>query len=423
MKLLDRTLRTYLVYSALVMLISIPTFYYVIKHLFSSHVDETLLLRKTTIAQQLEKLTPASVSVDWRDPEGNTWLRPADAKSPQRDSIYDARYTEPGETEPELFRELSARLHERGRVLQLTTRISLVENEDLLEAVVGTLAGLLTVLLGGLLLLNRQIAHRLWQPFYNILGQLRRYEVADDKPLHLLPSDIAEFDELNQALNGLIQRSHQAYLGQKEFTEHAAHEMQTPLAVFQSKLELLSQTQPLTREQAGLVGTLKSVTVRLLRLNKSLLLLTRIDNHQYVATGPVNAATLLDALLHQSIESLQAKGIRLERTGLRDGPILQTNRSLLEILLTNLLTNAIRYTLPDGLIRVDVQPHALRIANTGEPLSIPPDKLFARFQKGEAQTGGVGLGLAIAKKVADASGYTLVYRYADHQHYFILTVT
>ena len=364
--------------------------------------------------------------MNWRDLEGNTWLRPEDEKTPERDSIYDAVYAEDGESgepEPELFRELSARLHNRGQVLHLTTRISLVENEDLFQAVVATLAGLLALLLGGLLLLNRQIARRLWQPFYKTLEQLRRFEVTEDKLLDLSPSSVTEFNELNRTLNGLTQRSHQAYLGQKEFTEHAAHEMQTPLAVFQSKLELLSQTQPLTPEQAGLVGALNGVTVRLARLNKSLLLLTRIENHQYVATGPVNAAALLDALLQQSVESIQAKEIRLKRTGLSDGPTLQTNRSLLGILLTNLLTNAIRYTPSTGLITVDVQLHTLTIANTGEPLSIPPDKLFSRFQKGEAQTEGVGLGLAIAKKVADASGYTLSYRYADQQHRFILTVS
>ncbi|AUD05389.1 sensor histidine kinase [Spirosoma pollinicola] len=425
MKLLDRTLRTYLVYSGVVILISTPVFYGVIDKLFIDDVDEALLLRKQTIQQQLGRFTNEQVMFNWRDLEGNTLLRPVVARTPIRDSIYDAVYTEqvePGISEPEPFRELSARLIYRSHPVHLITRISLVEREDLLQAVVLTQAGLLTLLLVGFLLLNRRIARRLWQPFYVTLEKLRQFEVDGNEPLHLSSSDIVEFDELNQTLRGLTSRSHQTYLGQKEFTEHAAHEMQTPLAIFQAKLERLSQTQPLTDEQADLLGSLNGVTVRLSRLNKSLLLLARIENHLYGQTESVNASLLVDYLLNQATESMQAKGVRLVRTGLKEGPILQTNRSLLESLQANLLSNAIRYTPPGGQITVDLQPQAFSIANTGEPLSIPPDKLFARFQKGEAQTGGVGLGLAIAKKVADVNGYTLTYRYQANQHLFLLTM-
>jgi two-component system sensor histidine kinase QseC len=425
MKLLDRTLRTYWLYSVGVMLISTPVFYGVIEHLFIENVDEALLLRKQTIQQQVGQFADETSLLTWRDLEGNTLLRPIDAKVPVRDSIYDAQYAqqeEPGTTEPEPFRELSARLLYRGKPFHLTTRISLIENEDLLQAVVLTQAGLLTLLLTGFLLLNRRIARRLWQPFYMTLEQLRQYAVEKDEPLNLSPSSIAEFAELNQALNGLTRRSHQAYLGQKEFTENAAHEMQTPVAIFQSKLELLSQTQPLTNEQAGLIGSLNAATVRLSRLNKSLLLLARIENQPYAEAGPVNAAALINSLLNQEAESIQVKEIGLQRTGLNAGPTLYTDRALLEILLSNLLVNAIRHTRSGGLIRVDVQPHILTIANTGEPLTIPPAKLFARFQKGEAPSGGVGLGLAIAKKIADANGYTLTYEYRKGQHQFSLTL-
>ena len=426
MKLLNRTLRTYLLYSAVVMLVSTPVFYIVIGRLFTEEIDEVLWLRKEAIEANLNRFPNEQALLDWRDLEGNTRLRPVTPATPLRDHIYDIEYREhPNrpKSKPEPFRELSATLSFRGHPYQLITRTSLLERKDLLRAVALTLTGLLILLLSGFLLLNRRIARRLWQPFYATLAQLRQYRVDQDVPLHLTPSGITEFAELNQTLNELTLRSHQAYADQKEFTENAAHEMQTPVAVFRSKLERLAQTQPLTHEQAGLIGSLNSVTVRLARLNKSLLLLTRIENQQYAGTEPVDAGAMVDALLEQSAESIANKALRVERTGRTDGPTLHTNRALLEILLANLLSNAIRYTQPNGQITVDVQPDELTIANTGEPLTIPPDRLFTRFQKGESQTGSVGLGLAIAQTIAQASGYALTYRYEAGNHWFSLYFT
>ncbi len=423
MKLLDRTLRTYLLYSALVMLISAPVFYLVMRQLFVDDVDEKLRQRQQTMQQQINRFTSRQAWLNWRDLEGNTRLLPITARTLPHDTIYERVYAEraeTGETEAEPFRELSARLTYRGQPLRLLTRISLVEQEDLLGAVVQVQTGLLLLLLLGLLLVNRYTARRLWQPFYNTLERLHQYGVDQNEPLNLAPSGTAEFAELNQTLNELTRRSHQTFTDQKEFTENAAHEMQTPVAILQTRLERLSQTQPLTPEQADLIGSLNSMTTRLARLNKSLLLLTRVANHQYEGAGPVVLTEVLTGLLNQAQETVRSKQISLYQTGFADGPTLQTNRMLLEILLANLLTNAVRYTPLNGQITVQVQQRSLRIANTGDPMTISADRLFARFQKGEAQTGGVGLGLAIAKKIADTGGYALSYFYADGQHQFVV---
>lgn len=423
MKLLDRTLRTYLLYSAVVMLVSIPVFYVVIERLFTDEIDEVLWLRREAIQANMSRFPDEKALLAWRDLEGNTHLRAVSAHTPLRDQIVDRAYREhPGDlrSDPEPFRELSAIMTFRGKPYQLVTRTSLVEQKDLLEALVLILAGLLGLLLLGLLLLNRYTARQLWQPFYSTLAQLRQYRVDQQEPLVLPPSQIAEFSELNQTLSELTRRSHQTYADQKEFTENAAHEMQTPVAIFQTKLERLVQTQPLTSEQTELIGALNGVTTRLARLNKSLLLLARIDNQAYTDPEPVRLTDVLNSLIDQSIETVLVKQIELIRLGFEEGPAVQTNRTLLDTLLSNLLTNAIRYTPVHGQIVVRVQPQSVTIANTGEPLAITNTQLFARFGKGEAQTGGVGLGLAIARKIADTCGYSLTYQYADGQHHFVL---
>lgn len=423
MKLLDRTLRTYLLYSALVMLVSIPVFYVVIERLFIGEIDEVLWLRKEAIQASLVRFPDEKVLLAWRDLEGNTRLQTVGPRTPLRDQIVDRAYREqPGDlpSEPEPFRELSAILIFQGKPYQLITRTSLVERKDLLEALVLTLTGLLLLLLLGLLWLNRRTARKLWQPFYNTLTQLRQYRVDQQEPLYLPTSRIAEFTELNQALNELTRRSHQTYADQKEFTENAAHEMQTPVAIFRTKLERLVQTQPLTSQQSDLIGALSGITTRLSRLNKSLLLLARIDNQPYADLESVRLTDVLTGLIEQSIETVSTKHIDLIRMGFEEGPTLQTNRTLLDTLLANLLTNAIRYTPIHGRIIIRVQLQSVSIANTGEPLSITTTQLFARFGKGEAQTGGVGLGLAIAKKIADTCGYSLTYQYTDGKHHFLV---
>ncbi len=425
MKLLDRTLRNYLLYSAVVMLISTPVFYGVIQQVFIDDVNEDLLLRKETIQQQIARFTDRRILLNWRDLEGNTTLGNIDARTPKSDTIYDVVYQQPiqsPQTEPEAetFRELSARIPYQGQPIHLLTRISLVEKEDLLWVVVLVQAGLSTLLLVGLLLLNRRTARQLWQPFYSTLTRLRQYRVDQPEPLELPLSRIAEFTELNQALNELTRRSHQTYADQKEFTENAAHEMQTPVAIFQTKLERLVQTQPLTEEQSSLLGALNGVTTRLARLNKSLLLLARIDNQSTTHPEPVRLNDVLNSLIDQSIETIIAKQIDLVRVGFEESPTLQTNRTLLDTLLSNLLSNAIRYTPANGQIVIRVQKQSVSVANTGQPLVITTTQLFARFGKGQAQTGGVGLGLAIAKKIADTYGYSLTYQYANGRHHFVL---
>ncbi len=423
MKLLDRTLRTYLLYSALVMLVSTPVFYIIIERLFIEDVDEALLIRKGDIQRRLGEFPSQQALMNWHDAVGNTFFLPIGPRTPKQDSIYDAEYPEiidPFTTESEPFRELATRLNYQGQPFQLITRISLVESEDLLQTIVLAQIALLALLLLGLLWLNRRTARKLWHPFYETLAQLRQYRIDESRPLILPVSDITEFAELNQTISGLTRRSHQAFIDQKEFTENAAHEMQTPVAIFQTKLERLVQTQPLTNEQTALLGSLNGVTARLSRLNKSLLLLAGIDNQAHADPEPVHLTDLLNGLIDQSIETVIAKQIELVRTGFEEGVRLQINRTLLDTLLSNLLTNAIRYTPTNGRIVIGIQPQVVSIANTGEPLTITQAQLFARFGKGEAQTGGVGLGLAIAQKIADTCGYSLTYQYTNGQHQFVL---
>ena len=149
--------------------------------------------------------------------------------------------------------------------------------EDIMQGVMIQFALISCVLGGAIILVTRFISKRLWEPYEKTLQQLEEFRLENGIIPPLAKSDIKEFTRLNLALNRLMENSLKSYQTQKEFTENASHELQTPLAVFQSKLDLLLQQPDLTEQQADIVQSLYEATNRLSRLNRNLLLLARID--------------------------------------------------------------------------------------------------------------------------------------------------
>ena len=185
----------------------------------------------------------------------------------------------------------------------------MLDSEDLISSIVQVQVLLLLVLLSGLFLINRNLSQRIWRPFYTTLDKLRGYKVEQHQALNLAGSNINEFNDLNGSLEELTGRMHRSFLVQKEFTENAAHEMQTPLAIFQSKLELLMQTSPINEEQAGLIGDLADAGRRMGRLNKALILLTRIENQQFADIESVALKSILQKQVVQFNSQAEQKHI------------------------------------------------------------------------------------------------------------------
>ncbi len=414
MRLLHRTILSYLTYSIIVLLIVVPIFYFVINTIFIREVDETLAVQKKEIQIRIKGIKSEDDLRTWIDLDGNMSIEPLSGKV-QRDSIYYINSYDSLTQEEEPYRVLSTVIEINGKPYRLTTRISLLESEDLIRALATTQAAALLVLLIGLLFINWRLSKKIWKPFYDTLEKLKKFEMEKSNQLNLKKSNVKEFEDLNAAIKQLTERDFKAYLSQKEFTENAAHEMQTPLAVFQTKLELLMQTRP-TEEQAKLMESLSEATTRLARLNRALLLLSKIDSEQFIETEQVPLLDLTVKLTELFRHEMEAKGIPFQIEN-RSNPWVRINPVLMEILLSNLITNAIRHNPFNGNILIDVSEHAWEISNPGSPLQILPQRIFDRFQKG-AGTAGTGLGLAIAKKITDKNGLALDYQYFKGTHLF-----
>ena len=282
---------------------------------------------------------------------------------------------------------------------------------------------LLTVLffiliLAGFILLNRRISQKLWQPFYHSLDRIRSFDLNHNNTIAFEETNIDEFRELNQSLDKLISGNIAAYNQQKEFADNASHELQTPLAIIQSKLEILMQSQSLTDEQYNIIEDALKSLARVGRINKNLLLLTKIDNSQFMDKEKIDLAKLITKAAVQFNSFTEDKKMQIE-TNIQEGVIVEGNRILVEILLNNLMTNAIRYGSENSIISINLSPGNMTIANNGEN-ALQPEQLFKRFANASGQMTGTGLGLALVRQISLRYNWNIEYDFQDKKHIFML---
>jgi len=422
MKLLNKTIRSYLVYSFIILLVTIPLFYFVVKTVLLHAVDKSLKTQLREIRSNLYAVRSQDELEVWSKLDKDISLSATDANF--NDSLYTIyKFTRKHhEDENEPYREIAGTITVSGKLYKLIISSSLVENDDLLGSILLVQTVLVILLMAGMLWINRNISKNVWQPFYSALNNMQQYELNKHTAPVFKESHIDEFDALNKAITNLFNRSHQVYLQQKEFTENAAHEMQTPLAIFQSKLDLLMQTAPLTEEQALLIHSLENTNQRLNRLNKSLLLLSKIENNQYPATEEVNIVAVTEKIIDQLRAHADLKKIAISEK-YEAAPVIKANNTLVEILITNLLSNAIRYNIPQGKVYLEIGKRNLVIRNTGLPVALHTEKIFDRFHKENypgGNTDSIGLGLAIAKKICEVYAFDMRYTFSDHLHCFTI---
>ncbi len=303
--------------------------------------------------------------------------------------------------------------------------------QDVMKGIMIQFALIATVLGIALVVTLRIINKRLWHSFDETLEAIENFRLENQQFPTLPQTNIKEFARLNTAITRLMDNNLKSYRMQKEFTENASHELQTPLAVFQSKLDiLLQQSDNITEQQASIIQDLYSMTSRLSRLNRNLLLLAKMENNQFSKREEVNVEEVVDELLPY-LDSLAGaltikKEIRLEKNNQKTEEessshvndseqkpslMVSANRSLLESLLNNLVMNAVRHNKPNGEIIITITPTSLIVANTSSEKALDKNLIFNRFYRPSEKTKGNGLGLAIVKAVCEYHGWKIDYSY------------
>lgn len=326
--------------------------------------------------------------------------------------IVQKRETEPARILSTIFRD------REGQYYELTVSTPTIEKEDLMEAILYWMIFLFISLLLVIILVNIWVYYRNTRPLYVVLKWLKGYKVGspDNPELHN-PTDITEFKQLNQTAVESMQRAEQSFQKQKQFISNASHEIQTPLAVSLNRIELLMEDEHLSEQQLNELAKTQSTLEYITRLNKSLLLLSKIDNRQFPETGEVEINALLRRFIPDYEEVYRYKDIRLklaEKGILR----LHMNDSLASILINNLLKNSYVHNIPGGEIQIEVSDDRVLFMNEGEAPALDPELIFERFHQGSKKEGSTGLGLAIAKSICEVGGLTIRYFYRDKKHCF-----
>ena len=393
-------------------------FYYALMGRIREETDDALWVYSELIIQRMlggERLPQLN------EGSNNSYsITPVDslyASAHPRLEYYDAEVYIPEKEETEPARVMTTLFQdEDGLYYELKVATPTFEKDELLATIFGWMIFLYLVLLVTVIGITILVFHRSMRPLYDLLKWLDDYRPGGKNRPVPNRTHIEEFRRLNLAAQQAVDRSEALYQQQKQFIGNASHELQTPLAVLSGRLEWLLDHTELTEEQMGEVLQMQRTLKRLSRLNKTLLLLTKIDNHQFPESTTVDIASLVREQQELYCEIFSARDIHWSLSLPETFPV-QMNESLASVLVTNLMKNACLHSEPGAEVQVRLENRTLTVSNPGAA-PLDQEQVFKRFYQGAKKEGSNGLGLALVKAIADYYGLPIAYRFLDGKHCF-----
>ncbi|APQ17280.1 sensor histidine kinase [Maribacter hydrothermalis] len=336
-----------------------------------------------------------------------------------KDSYRDTIMYMQNEDEYEPIRMLESTFKQGDSYYKIKLITSMVEEDDQIENLFKYLVGLYLLLILSIVVLNNLVMKKVWKPFYMLIDRLKGFRIEKDDPITSVPTTIDEFNLLNQSVERLTEKSRDSYVAQKEFIENAAHELQTPLAIAINKLELLLEKNDLSGIQSQEVGSVLDNLTRLTRLNKSLLLLSKIDNKQYLEEETIDFNELIKNVTTDFSDFATHKNMRLNVVA--NANIRYTmNTDLAIIMMTNLIKNAIIHGQAGKEIDIVIDEGKISLKNFGIATVLDTNSLFKRFKKTSANSRSTGLGLAISKAITDKYHLILEYSFTEKHNFTLI---
>lgn len=324
-----------------------------------------------------------------------------------------------GEDEP--YRILRTGFYGKdGKPYSLEIRTSTVEEDDLIVDLSISLLVLYFFILIGILLINHYGLIKAFKPFEKIIDQLQRYKFGQAHQIEKVETNVMEFEILQSEISSMILRNEQVFNDQKLFIENASHELQTPLAIAINKIDLILDQSDLNEKDFVQLVETKNSLWRMVNLNKSLLMLSRIENQHYSTKQSVNFNELITEILEDYQLILEDKGIHLDFIS-HDDFIIPFNLDLARILISNLLRNAVRHNNDEKRLEIIIFKDEISIGNASNHLPLDATMIFNRFYKQGNHENSNGLGLSIVQSiVTNQKNIQLIYKYQNHMHRFIL---
>lgn len=319
------------------------------------------------------------------------------------------------------FRVLKTSFYDENRnAYRLEIRTSTVEEDNLAYNIFLALGILYFVLIVSIFIINHWVLNKALKPFKTIISKLENHQFGDETTFTNQATKVKEFKVLGQKIDEMMQRNQETYLQQKTFIENVSHELQTPIAIVRNKLDWMIENENFSTEQLQELSGVKSTINRMNQLNASLLMLTKIENQQFKNTDLVNLNSIIKLLLEDFEDLMEYKEIdfKLEENAQFE---LFSNHYLMEILCSNLMRNAIKYTAKKGEIRIVIQQNEIQFWNSASEKALNSAKIFDRFYKNSTDVQSTGLGLAIVKSIVEQQNeLSIIYRFDQNFHVFSL---
>lgn len=403
MKFLTKINRNYLFLFSHILLVLSISGYFILKSILKENTKEKLLSEASLVEKQIARtgqlpnLNPLVEVVEVR-------VKPVNLPKFSEKIIFNDL-----EKEQEAFIEYSSIIITNNKYYSIKLREASVESEDLAASIAASIFILLLATFVIAYVITRNLNKTTWSVFEQNLITIEDFDFRKNKSLQLLPSGIDEFDRLNTVVNNLTTKLKNDFITLKEFTENASHEIQTPLTIASLNLEEILQLE-LTEESFRKVVTAINAVKRLSALNQNLLLLTKIENNQFPASDFVSFNDLIQRKIDEFEPLLKERNIKVNFTS-QSSFSVKMNLHLAEILLNNLLSNAVNHNVGNGFININADQDKVTICNTGLNKALDSKTIFNRFVKGNSASHG--LGLAIVKQICDSHHMQIQYTFSE----------
>ncbi|MBK5214406.1 MAG: HAMP domain-containing histidine kinase [Flavobacteriaceae bacterium] len=408
-KLIKKTSRTFILTGLVLVVLSSIVLYSYTKDLLQGQVEESLYSTEARVVNALKNdkvifsLPPVTeIKI---------------AKNARPKTIKDTIIYDPSQDEMEEFRELSTYEEINGQIYQITVRNLVVESKDILIAIVFSNITIFVLAFLFLFFFNTTKNIKLWSPFFKNLEEMKRFSLSSNEEMQLVDSDVLEFSELKDEILLLTSKVRNDYESLKQFTEDVSHEMQTSLAIIQAKIDNIINEHSINDKQFEQISSIQKDIQRLKHLNQRITILTKIDNNQFIRVEDVNVTKLLE----EKIENFKEMEIDYIMLHSKTDLVVSMDIYLADILINNLISNAIKHSGEEKKISIIAENKTLVISNYGQNALMNPEKLFLRFYREVNSVQSTGLGLAIVKKICDLYKFDLTYHFADQQHSFSIT--
>ena len=404
--LIKKTSRTFLLTGILLAFVSCIALYFYTSNLLQQEIEEELhstegritdAIRDHKIVYSLSPITEVTI-VDSLQPE----------------SIKDTILFDPSQNEMELFRELSTYKRINNVNYHIVIRTLVVETDEILMAIVFSNIAIFLLAFLFLFYFNKSQNLRIWKPFFDNINQMKEFSVTSKEQIELVDSDILEFSELQIQIKLLTNKVRVDYENLKQFTENISHEIQTPLAIIQAKIDNIINEHAINDKQFQQVSSIQKDIQRLKQLNKKITILTKIDNHQFINVEEVSISQLVNDKV-ADYKELEIKNIVHLAD---DNLVVKIDPYLAEMLVNNLISNAIKHSLQNENIVIFTNRNSIIVSNPGEIAIKNPDNLHLRFYREKNNFKSTGLGLSIVQKICDLYGYKMTYKFENNQHIF-----